>query len=88
MQATFVTFTAFTFSTCVSITAHVIDIDWTSVRLSVRHTLVLCRNSRGKEAYGLIFSIHFLNVFPVGKRLNILTIIFLNTKKTAASHSQ
>ena len=36
------------FLTCVSHTAHVIDIGWTSVclsvRLSVRHTLVLCRN--------------------------------------------
>jgi len=36
------------FLTCVSHTAHVIDIGWTSVCpsvcLSVRHTLVLCRN--------------------------------------------
>jgi len=40
------------FLTCVSHTAHVINIGWTSVRLSVRlfvclsvrHTLVLCRN--------------------------------------------
>ena len=36
------------FLTCVSHTAHVIDIGWTSVcpsvRPSVRHTLVLCRN--------------------------------------------
>jgi len=30
--------------TCVSHTAHVIDIGWTSVCPSVRHMLVLCRN--------------------------------------------
>jgi len=32
------------FLTCVSHTAHVVDIGWTSVCLSIRHTLVLCRN--------------------------------------------
>jgi len=32
------------FLTCVSHTAHVLDIGWMSVRLSVRHTLVLCQN--------------------------------------------
>jgi len=36
------------FLMCISITAHVIDIGWTSVCpsvcLSIRHTLVLCRN--------------------------------------------
>jgi len=33
----------FAFLTCVSHSALVIDIGWTSVRLSVRHTLVLCQ---------------------------------------------
>jgi len=32
------------FLTCVSLTAHVIAIGWTSVRPSIHHTLVLCRN--------------------------------------------
>ena len=32
------------FLMCVSHTAHIIDIGWTSVCLSVRHTLVLCQN--------------------------------------------
>ena len=34
----------YSFLTCVSLTAHVIAIGWTSVRPSARHTLVLCRN--------------------------------------------
>ena len=34
----------FQFLTCVSLTAHVIAIGWTSVLPSVRHTLVLCQN--------------------------------------------
>jgi len=37
-------FTVQQFLTCVSHTAHVIAIGWTSVRPFVRHTLVLCRN--------------------------------------------
>ena len=42
----------------------------------------------GKEAYGLIFSIHFLNVFPVGKRPQYTDHYFSQYKKTAASHAQ
>ena len=34
------------FLTCVNHTAHVIDIGWTSVCPSVRHTLVLCRTAQ------------------------------------------
>jgi len=42
----------------------------------------------GKGAYGLIFSIHFLNVFPVGKRPQYTDHYFSQYKKTAASHAQ
>ena len=42
----------------------------------------------GKEAHGLIFSIHFLNVFPVGKRPQYTDHYFSQYKKTAASHAQ
>ena len=42
----------------------------------------------GKGAYWLIFSIHFLNVFPVGKRPQYTDHYFSQYKKTAASHAQ
>ena len=43
----------------------------------------------GKQAYGLIFSIYFLNVFPVGKRPQYTDHYFSQyKKKTAASHAQ
>ena len=35
----------------------------------------------GKQAYGLIFSIHFLNVFPVGKRPQYTDHYFSQYKK-------
>ena len=39
--------------TCVSHTAHVIDIGWTSVCPSVRHTMTLCRNGSTKLFPGI-----------------------------------
>ena len=41
-----------------------------------------------KWGYGDIFSIHFLNVFPVGKRPQYTDHFFSQYKKTAAYHAQ